>query len=234
MAEATSTNDLARLLATAGAPEGAVVVADLQTHGRGRLGRAWASPVGGLWCSILLRPAGANVWGRLSMSMAVAVAEAVEAETGARLDIGWPNDLIAADRKVCGILIEAGFGGAVIVGIGLNVSVDVRRLPPDVAARAASLHVLTGRSHDRRQLLGAVLGRVGHWYGRWREGSLGVLDAWAARDIMRGTRVAIGAGATRVEGVADGVGDDGALLVRRDDGAITRVVAGDLHPGAAQ
>ena len=105
--EATSTNDVARLLAAAGAPEGAAVVADVQTHGRGRLGRAWRSPIGGLWCSILLRPAAATVWGRLSVSMAVAVAEAVEAETAVRLGIAWPNDLIAAGRKVCGILIES-------------------------------------------------------------------------------------------------------------------------------
>lgn len=237
LAEVASTNDVARLIAAAGGREGAVVVADRQTHGRGRLGRAWSSPFGGLWCSVVLRPttagagaaAGASTWGRLSLAAAVAVAEAVEAETDVRVGIRWPNDLVVGDRKVCGILIEATSSGALIVGIGLNVSVDVERLPSAVAARAASLHRLTGRSLDRRVLLAAVLERLTIWYARWREASLTVLDAWAARDVMVGTRVSIGAGGPAVEGVAAGVDRDGALLVVRADGTVARVIAGDPH-----
>jgi BirA family transcriptional regulator, biotin operon repressor / biotin---[acetyl-CoA-carboxylase] ligase len=235
LGEVRSTNDVARLIAAAGGPEGAVVVADRQTHGRGRLGRAWSSPPGGLWCSILLRPTGtsagaptgASTWGRISLTIAVAVAEAVEAELGLRVGIRWPNDLLVGDRKVCGILIEATSSGALIVGIGLNVHVDIQHLPAPVAARATSLHLATGRSHDRRLLLAAMLARLAHWYEEWRSGSLAVLDAWAARDVMQGTRVSVGAGGPNIEGVAAGVDDDGALLVVRSDGSVARVVAGD-------
>jgi BirA family biotin operon repressor/biotin-[acetyl-CoA-carboxylase] ligase len=234
VAEVTSTNDLARLLAAAGAPEGAVVVSDVQTHGRGRLGRVWYSPPGGLWCSILLRPTHAHGLGRLSLGVAVAVAEAVEAETDVHVGIRWPNDLVAGGRKLCGVLIEAAAGSAVVVGIGVNVCVDVQALPAEIAARATSLHLLVDPPPDRRRLLDAVLARVGHWYASWLAESREVLDAWAARDVTRGTRLTIGAsaGVAPVEGTAVGVDDDGALLVRRDDGGTARVLAGDLHPAA--
>ena len=161
--------------------------------------------------------------------VAVAVAEAVEAETGVRVGIHWPNDLVVDGRKVCGILIETTSSGALIVGIGLNVHVDVERLPPAVSVRATSLHLVTGRTHDRRQLLAAMLDRLAVWYDRWREGSHSIVDAWAARDVMVGTRVSIGVGAPKVEGVAAGVDSDGALLVVQADGVVARVVAGDLQ-----
>jgi BirA family biotin operon repressor/biotin-[acetyl-CoA-carboxylase] ligase len=161
--------------------------------------------------------------------VAVAVAEAIEAETSNRVGIRWPNDILVDGRKICGILIETASSGAVIVGIGLNVQVDIERLPSAVAARATSLHLVTGRTHDRRKLLGVVLGRLGVWYDLWRENSPLVLDAWAARDIMAGTRVTIEGGRPKVEGIAAGVDSEGALLVVQSDGAVARVVAGDLH-----
>jgi BirA family biotin operon repressor/biotin-[acetyl-CoA-carboxylase] ligase len=94
------------------------------------------------------------------------------------------------------------------------------------------LHLLTGRRHDRRRLLLALLARLAYRYEQWREGSLAVLDAWAARDVMTGRRVSITAGGPRVDGVAAGVDHDGALLVVQDDGSVARVFAGDPRPPA--
>lgn len=222
-----STNDLARRLAETAAPEGTVVVADCQTHGRGRLGRPWASPLGGLWCSVVLRPAGARASAGLSLAVAVAAAEAIEAVASVQVDIRWPNDLLVAGRKVGGLLLE-GVGGGVIVGIGINANVPSEALPADVAARATSLHLAAGRPVDREALLEAVLGRLGHWYGVWATDRAAVLAAWARRDLLRGAPVRVGPPGRTVEGTADGVDDDGALRVRLATGEVQRVVAGDV------
>ncbi len=227
IAEIGSTNDVARALADAGVPEGAVVVAEVQTQGRGRLGRSWFSPEGGLWCSVLLRPQARSAWGRLSLAAAVAASEAIEATVPLRTGIRWPNDVVIGERKACGILIE-GTGGAVVVGIGINVNVPVETLPPEVAAHATSLHLAAGHPVDRETILRALLGSLARWYGLWDAGDDAVLEAWRRRDVTRGTHVIVDGPGPRVEGVAVGVDDDGALRVRLESGVVQRVVAGDL------
>ncbi|HET8678909.1 MAG TPA: biotin--[acetyl-CoA-carboxylase] ligase, partial [bacterium] len=126
--ELGSTNDLARVMADAGLPEGTVVVARRQTQGRGRHGHTWASPPGGLWCSLVLRPARDAGWGRLSLAMAVATCEAVDEVAGIRSAIRWPNDVVINGRKVAGILLE-GAPNALVVGIGINANVPAEALP---------------------------------------------------------------------------------------------------------
>jgi BirA family biotin operon repressor/biotin-[acetyl-CoA-carboxylase] ligase len=227
--EVGSTNDIARVVADAGGPEGAVVVADVQTRGRGRLGRAWVSPPGGFWCSVLLRPPGHPGWGLLSLAVGIAVAEAVEAIAPVHVGIKWPNDIMVGDRKVGGILLE-GTGGALIVGIGINLNVANEVMPQEVAARATSLHLAAGRPVDDRALLQLLLDGLAHWYGRWAAGDAAVREAWANRDVTRGTRVAVGGPGPTIEGIAEGVDADGALLVRVAGGEIRRVIAGDLIP----
>jgi len=227
LGEVGSTNDVARALADAGVPEGAVVVADVQTQGRGRLGRVWLSPQGGLWCSMLLRPPARSAWGRLSLAVGVAASEAIEATVPLRTGIRWPNDVVLGERKACGILIE-GAGGAVVVGIGINVNVPVEKMPQEVAARATSLHLAAGHPVDRETVLRALLDRFARWHGLWTAGDDAVLEAWRRRDVTRRTRVVVDGPGPRVEGIAEGVDDDGALRVRLDSGVIQRVVAGDL------
>lgn len=227
--EAESTNDVARELADAGVPEGAVVVARRQTRGRGRRGRTWASPPGGLWTTVLLRPAISSGWGRLMLAVAVAAAEAVEAHAGIRVGVRWPNDLVVGGRKVAGFLAEAG-GGAVLVGVGINVNVPLEALPADLADRATSLHLVCGRPQDIAGLLKGLLSRLEHWYDIWLAGGAGMVEAWSLRDAVCGARVVVGEGDAAVEGVADGVDEDGALRVQQPGGVVTRVVAGDLVP----
>ncbi len=229
LGEVGSTNDAARLLAGAGVPEGAVVVSDTQTRGRGRLGRPWASPPGGLWCSVLLRPAGGPELGRLSLAVGIAAAEAVEAVAPVRVGLKWPNDAMIGKRKVCGILSERA-GDALVVGIGINANVTAETLPPAVAASATSLHVALGRTIDLSVLLEALLGRLAYWYDRWADGDDAVVQIWTRRDVTRGIYVTVGGPGAAVCGIADGIDADGALRLRLEDGDIRRVFAGDLIP----
>lgn len=225
--EVGSTNDLARLLAGAGCPEGTVVVADRQTRGRGRHGRVWASPKGGLWCSVLLRPSARSPMGLLSLAVAVAVAETVEQFVPEPAGIRWPNDIEIAGRKVAGILIEA-TGAAVAVGVGINVSVELGAMPPDVAARAGSLHLIAGRPIERRAVLDALLARLADRYAAWAARGSTVIEAWGSRDLLRGKSVAVLHSGSAIEGVAEGINQEGALLIRTAAGTIRQVVAGDV------
>lgn len=229
--EVESTNDVARVLALAGVPEGAVVVARRQTRGRGRWGRAWAAPPGGVWCSVLLRPTATHPWGLLSLAVAVGAAEAIEKTTGVKTGIRWPNDLVVDGRKVAGVLLE-GAGDAVIVGIGINANVPLDALPEDVAPRATSLHLATGQPVDSDGLREAVVGRLMHWYRIWSAGGRGTTEAWRRRDVSRGTRVTAGSPGRTVEGIAEGIDGDGALLLRLASGEIRRVLTGDLIPAS--
>lgn len=227
--EATSTNDLARCLADAGVAEGAVVVAARQTRGRGRLGRPWASPPGGLWCSVLLRPGGGPP-GLLSLAVGVAAAEAVEA-AGVPAALRWPNDVLVAGRKVAGVLLEAA-GAAVVAGVGINVRVALEALPAEAAAGATSLHLHT-RDVAPEAVLASLLGRLEHWYGQWTRDPAAVVAAWSVRDALRGRPVRA-AGAEPVEGTAEGITADGALVVRGPDGRPRTVVAGDVSLAAGR
>ncbi len=225
--ELGSTNDLARVMADAGLPEGAVVVARRQTQGRGRHGRPWSSPAGGLWCSFVLRPARDAGWGRLSLAIGVATCEAVDHVAGVRSAIRWPNDVVINGRKVAGILLE-GASNAIVVGIGINANVPSETLPPAVRLGAASLHDLAGRPVDLDALLETLRARVASWYAAWAAGGTQVLEAWAARDATRGTQIVAESQGGTIDGTADGVDPDGALRVRLPGGDVRRVVAGDL------
>ncbi len=225
--ELGSTNDLARMLVAAGSQEGAVVVADRQTRGRGRQGRVWASPAGGLWCSVILYPSADSPQGLLSLAVAVAVAETVEQFVAEPAGIRWPNDVEIAGRKVAGILIEA-TGAAVVVGVGINVGVELQAMPPDVAVRAGSLHLIAGRPIERRAVLEALLARLADRYAAWAAGGNAVVNAWGSRDLLRGKPVTVVHSDPAVEGVAEGIDQEGALRIRTASGAIRQVVAGDV------
>ncbi len=225
--EVESTNDVARQMATGGLPEGATVVAGRQTGGRGRFGRAWISPRGGLWCSLVLRPGMDAGWGLLSLAAAVAVAEAVDLVAGVQSTIRWPNDVLIGGRKVAGVLIEA-TSDAVVVGIGINANVDPDARPHDLRTPATSLIAATGRPVALSALLDTLLERCAWWYGAWSRRDPAVAAAWAARDATRGTRVRVRDAGATLDGIAEGIDADGALRLRLSGGALRRVIAGDL------
>jgi BirA family biotin operon repressor/biotin-[acetyl-CoA-carboxylase] ligase len=208
-------------------PEGAVAVAEHQTAGRGRSGRTWVDvPGASLLLSVLLRPAAPAVrLPELSLVVGLAVAEAIEAETGAAALLKWPNDVVVDDRKVAGILLEVA-DAAVVCGIGVNVDEDEADLPPGAWGHPVSLRVATGRSHDRAALLAELLSRLEARYDGWLTGGLGaVVDHVNARDWLRGRAVRVSAGV----GIADGIAGDGRLRVLIG-GAPALVESGEVTP----
>ncbi len=227
--EVDSTQNEARRLAEAGAPEGTVVRAEHQTRGRGRFGRAWLNePGSGLLVSIILRPhVDCPRLPQLSLVAGVAVAQAIRNESGLPATLAWPNDLLIGGRKVAGVLAESTVsreGVVVILGIGLNV--NQTRFPGELTGRATSLVLEAGRAFDRERLLETLLDRLEAWYRRWLgDGFAPVREAWRAASATLGRRVAAGEGE---DGVALDLAEDGALLVRTDSGAVIRKVAGDL------
>jgi BirA family biotin operon repressor/biotin-[acetyl-CoA-carboxylase] ligase len=206
-------------------PEGAVAVTEHQTAGRGRSGRTWEDAAGAsLLLSVLLRPAGAPVPAQLSLVCALAVAEAVEASSGLDAGVKWPNDVLVGGRKLAGILLEAR-DGAVVCGIGINVSQTEGELPRGARAPAASLLTLTGRPHDRAPLLVGLLERLEARYDAWlADGLAPLLPELERRDVLRGSVVTVG----EEGGTADGIASDGRLALLRADGGTLLVSSGEV------
>ena len=235
--QVSSTQDIARdwALADPPAPEGAVVIAETQTAGRGRQGRPWHSPPGAaLLVSTIYRPALApEHLQRMTMAAGLALSDVLRPLLEAAFALKWPNDGLIRGKKVCGVLSEAIWLGdrlaAVVVGIGLNVRVDFAGT--DLAARATSLETELGYTLNRIALLAALLARLDHWAARVSEADL--VEAWRARLGTLGQRVivypvGVQESTPLFTGVAEGVDDAGALLVRLDTGEVRRVLAGDV------
>jgi BirA family biotin operon repressor/biotin-[acetyl-CoA-carboxylase] ligase len=223
--ETTSTNDVIDRLARDGTREGVVVLAEAQTRGRGRLGRRWFS--------VLLRPRlppGAIT--QLTIAAATAVARGI-ATAGVVPEIKWPNDLLVRGRKVAGLLTEmhAELDSVrhVTLGIGLNVNHAAADFPPELRPTATSLRQETGRWHSRPDLAVACLRELDHDYQRMLKGEFEALaDEWAARCTTLGRLVRIQTGSRRVEGRAESLDAEGALLVRTQYGHLERVIGGDV------
>jgi BirA family transcriptional regulator, biotin operon repressor / biotin---[acetyl-CoA-carboxylase] ligase len=213
-----STNDVALALAAEGGGEGAIVLADQQTAGRGRHGRTWFSPPGnGLYVSIVLKPTrrlldhGA---GLLTLAAGVALAEAVEAATGLRADIKWPNDLLVGRRKLAGILAETAPFGTVVLGYGINVG--CKSYPPALVDRVTSLESELGRPIDRATLCVEALASVSARYRDLLSDRFDtILDAWRSRSPTgTGARVTWSTPHGRLSGVTMGIDRRGALIVK--------------------
>jgi BirA family biotin operon repressor/biotin-[acetyl-CoA-carboxylase] ligase len=224
-----STSD--RLRALPRAPQWSVVLADEQTAGRGRHGRSWISPPGGLYLSVLLRPnLAAGRAALLPLAVAVAACEALE-ELGLRARIKWPNDLVVADRKLGGILVEASSDGsrleAAVVGIGVNLEAA---LPPGL--EGTSFRVETGRSLPAVDAAAAVLARLTVWYAALARDEMAarVLSAWRERSASWwGSAVEVRCGDSVLRGIARDVDERGALLLDLPDGSTVALLSGEAR-----
>jgi BirA family biotin operon repressor/biotin-[acetyl-CoA-carboxylase] ligase len=208
-----------------GLPEGAVAVTEHQTVGRGRGGRSWEDAPGtALLLSVLLRPPESTAVPQLSLVSALAVAEAVGATAALDTRVKWPNDVLADGRKLAGILLESR-EGAVVCGIGVNVGQTEEVLPREARSPAASLRTLTGRAHDRAELLVTLLERLEACYDAWlADGLAPLLPELERRDALRGRDVRVG----ELEGVAAGIAPDGRVRVTRADGTTVLVASGEV------
>lgn len=230
LAETGSTNDLAKEAGLCGLPGKTVFVTDHQTKGRGRLDRSWLELHGSsLLFSILFRRSLSPIL--LTMLCSVAACEAMERMVGVRPEIKWPNDLMLGGRKLAGVLTEVNWmpdNPFAVVGMGINVNFD----PPAVEGvpeTATSLLRETGRETPRTRLLGAILERLEGWLAM-SDRSLGpaIRREWSSRLWRRRQRVVVADGSSVLEGVFEGVDEDGVLLLRRDDGTLMPVRVGDL------
>lgn len=215
-----STNDDARALALEGAPAGTAVLARRQSRGRGRAGRAFVSPEGGLYLSVILRPTlPAERWGILPLAVA-AEASAILRARGFPVDVKWPNDLLLSGSKLGGILVESRLGpsGFLVAGLGLNLEVA-----PTPEATCLAAH---GEPPPPRELADALVrGLVRRAEDLAREGPHPTLAELSARCVTLGRKVEWEKG----EGVAVGIAEDGALVVVDAQGARQLVVAGDVR-----
>jgi BirA family biotin operon repressor/biotin-[acetyl-CoA-carboxylase] ligase len=229
-----STNRVALELGHAGEAEGAVVLAEEQTGGRGRAGRTWHSEhAAGIYVTLLLRPKLAPVQAPLLTMMAgLSAHSAVQALTGLTVDLKWPNDLLLSGKKMGGILTEMHAEPNqvrfVIVGIGLNVNQD--KFPAELADVATSLRTETGKPQSRLELLVRLLREFESDYNRFlREGVASVAARFeSVSSYARGKRVRVTNGTESFAGTTAGVGPEGLLQVEREDGRITAVISGDV------
>jgi BirA family biotin operon repressor/biotin-[acetyl-CoA-carboxylase] ligase len=230
-ASLVSTSDRLKALARGGAPEWTAVAADAQTGGRGRAGRAWMSPPGGLYVSVLLRPRLDKV-GLLPLAAGVAVAEAA-AELGVATELKWPNDVLASGRKLAGILAEAASGPAgvewVVLGLGVNVAPDRRALPPEMQAAVTSLEAEGAGSPPIPEVAAAVLTRLGAWYDALRSRPGTVVSAWRSRAVpWFGHLVDVRTGDGPLRGRLDEVDEEGALVIELEGGERRRLLSGEV------
>jgi BirA family biotin operon repressor/biotin-[acetyl-CoA-carboxylase] ligase len=226
--EATSTNDLAKLMAERGADEGSVIIADTQTAGRGRLGRSWASPAGaGIYASVIFRPA-LRVAPLLTIAAGVAIAEGIGAATGLEVQLKWPNDVYVGDRKLGGILAE---GAAHFVVLGFGINVLPAAYPPDVNTRATSIGTELGRAVDRGLVLAECLAALWARYTDLVEHrDAAVIDAWRARAASTvGKPIEWQRDGIVERGTVRDVDAAGALLMATDAGPVIRIVAGEVR-----
>lgn len=210
-----------------------MVVADRQTEGRGRLGRNWASPVGGLWMSVIAKPEVAvSAAGRLGAVTALAGAEAASAVSGLEAELKWPNDVLVEGRKAGGTLVEtevrAGRVMGAVLSLGLNVNVEMDDLPAEIRGTAVSLLEASGNRHSLEQVAARALEALERlWPAVTGDGS-GLAAQWKERDALAGADVTVAAAGTEVSGRAAGIDDDGALLLGVGS-EVTRVSSGEIQ-----
>jgi BirA family transcriptional regulator, biotin operon repressor / biotin---[acetyl-CoA-carboxylase] ligase len=228
-----STNLEALRQAKAGAAEGLCITARAQTQGRGRLDRSWQSPAdAGLYMSLLLRPTfETSAWPLITLMTAVAARDALVKTCGISVDIKWPNDLCVNDKKLCGILaetVETTSGGAVVIGVGINLTSEILPLVP---AEATSIESETGVRPKAEQVLDELLKSFAEKYELLNNdpGREHILREWCAHSsYAMGRQVRVSLGEESFEGTTRGLESDGALRVETSDGKTRIVRAGDV------
>ncbi|MDY6965154.1 MAG: biotin--[acetyl-CoA-carboxylase] ligase [Halobacteriota archaeon] len=227
-----STNRMAKDLAIEGAGEGTVIIAEEQTHGRGRLGRSWVSPLSSVLLSIILRPQVSPTQAHMITLMAGIAA----AKTIRRYDIDarikWPNDVLIDGRKVCGILTEISAAGDninfIIIGIGINVNVDIDSFPIEIRKRSTSLKAEVKKEISRVEFVQLLLKELEDYYNLFKEQNFVALSRdWKESSDTLNRWVQVTTPNEVVEGKAIDISQNGALIIRLRDGALKTILTGD-------
>ena len=214
---------------------GMVIIAEEQTGGQGRLGRVWTSPPGGIWTTTILAPKlPIDRVFMVTMAAAIAVARGIRKDLDLGALIKWPNDILLGDKKVGGLLLELSAENSVVnhalLGLGIDANIDVRRLSPELRATVTSLSAELGKEVDRTALLATMLKEFERRYELLEaEEYDAVATEWRSLAITLGHRVRITTLAKSFEGEAVDIDEFGALIVRKETGALERVIAGDCR-----
>jgi BirA family biotin operon repressor/biotin-[acetyl-CoA-carboxylase] ligase len=227
----SSTMDEARKLVTSYPNEGVVIVADKQTTGRGRFKREWISPNGGLYYSVILYPS-KQLLPFLVMITSLAVSSAVEKQTGVKTNLKWPNDVMVGEKKIAGILIESHFTGRKvdysIVGVGINVNVDIRLMQHIIPNPTSLLHEL-GYEISREELISKFIVGFDTKYNSLPQNIEKVFTEWQHKLTMLGKPIVVSYYGETIEGFAESVDKDGSLIIKTTSGKRRQILAGDVY-----
>lgn len=227
----SSTNNKAKHYAKNGGSEGTIVISEIQTAGRGRKDRMWSSPKGGLWFSIILRPSLPPQKAMLvTMTASLALSEAIKKTIGLKTEIKWPNDLLIAGKKVCGILTELSAEmdqiNYMIIGIGLNVN---NQIPEELQPKSVSLKSSAHRHISRVCLLRSILHSFDQWYQILMRGDEETIkNTWLSVSQIIGKQVMITDEHTTITGVVKGIDPQGCLRIKTAEGE-QQIITGDVH-----
>ncbi|MCT4620738.1 MAG: biotin--[acetyl-CoA-carboxylase] ligase [Marinisporobacter sp.] len=231
-----STNNMAKKMASEGAKEGTVIIAEEQTGGRGRLGRSWVSPKGtGIWMSIILRPPiDPTEAAKITQITAAAVATGLRNMIGEDVGIKWPNDIIIHKKKTCGILTEMSAElnsvNYIIVGIGINVNVDIDEFPEDVRSVATSIKAYMGKTVSRKEIVKEILFAFEELYSDFIENKniKKSIDICKKYSVTLGKQVKIRTKGEEVIAEAIDLTEDGQLLIKNELGEVKTVLSGEV------
>ena len=233
--EASSTNDVGKSLADKDCADGTLIVAEEQTRGKGRLSRGWFSPAGcGVWCSVVLRPPFLpSEASKCTLLAAVAIIKAINKYRGVNAKIKWPNDVLLEGKKMVGILTEmsAEFGriNYIVIGTGINTNVPKSIIPEELKELAISVADVAEEPICRVQLLADYLRNIEDLYETvLKEGFGPVLDEWRTYSDTLGQAVKVIAPDKTYFGIAVDIDEEGLLIVRKEDGTLEKVIAGDV------
>ncbi|MCS7254479.1 MAG: biotin--[acetyl-CoA-carboxylase] ligase [Armatimonadota bacterium] len=235
MQSANSTNDVGKRLAEYNAPNGVLIVAETQTSGRGRFGRSWVSPEGGIYMSLILRTVTyPEDLLKLMVATAVGTCEGLRRVTSLPVMVKWVNDLILDGKKVGGILIESKSSGKevefAVVGIGVNANVDVNSFPSELRCRAISLHEVTGKELSREHIVASILDGLECRYEQLMSGEFeDVRQSFNRLHIAHGKLVEVNTGSHTFVGKVEGLGENGELTLRLENGNTVSVTDGTIN-----
>ena len=221
-----STMDIARDLARKGAPGFSVVAAGIQEKGRGRLKRVWQSPDGGLYFTVVVRPDLPPLLSpRVNFAASLILARVIEGVCNVEVRVKWPNDLLAGEKKIAGMLSEMEVEGDLVSFINIGIGINVNNDPPSDVNNAASIRQLTGRSHSRIDILSRFLDQ---FEGRMSTGSLdSIMAEWKQQTATIGRKVIVETTRGTSQGTAVDVDENGALILETETGERRTVVYGD-------
>lgn len=228
-----STNDIAKDLAGTSLPHGSLIIAEVQLKGRGRLGHSWASPSGGVWFTLVLKPSfPASIAPRFALWAAVVIAKILREQTGLPLTIKWPNDLLVGGRKIGGILVEMaaeiGRINYLIIGIGLNTNFKSEQLPAELQAKTTTIYDCLGKKINRAKLIADLAVKLAADYKQVAFDFQQILSEWRRLSATLGQKIKVKAAAEVFSGQAVDIDENGALIVKLDDGQTKLFQAGEV------